>query len=134
MTSISVPENLQKVELNVVPFRIQNTGSANTNAYFTPSKYQEKIGERVELTAQFRGLRLVGEDIPLGEKKGYILSGSELLVPAPEEENGYSTVTQYVAQAHFDKMTLYGHDSIVPLTSQWKLAGEWDAIANVLHS
>lgn len=133
-SSISVSGTLPEVTVNVVPFRIQHSGSANTNAYFTPSKCEETVGERAEKTAQFRGLRLVGEDISLGEKKGYILSGSELLVPAPEEESGFSTINQYVAQALFDKISVYGHDSAAPLTSQWKLANEWDAIAGVLHS
>lgn len=133
-SSISVSDSLPEVTVNVVPFRIQHSGPANTNAYFTSSKFEETVGERVEQTAQFRGLRLVGEDVSLGDKKGVILAGSELLVPSEEEESGFTTIKQYVAQALFDKLQVYGHDSVAPLTSQWKLAKEWDAVADVLHS
>lgn len=133
-SSISISGTLPEVTVNVVPFRIQHSGPANTNAYFTPSKCEETVGGRVEKTAQFRGLRLVGEEVLLGDKKGYILSGSELLVPSAEEDGEFSTVNQYVAQALFDLLHVYGHDSVAPLTSQWKLANEWDAVANVLHS
>lgn len=133
-SSISVPDALPEVTVNVVPCRIHYSGPAKTAEYFTPSKSNEVVGGRVQHIAQFRGLRLVGESIPIGDKKGYFVSKSELLVPAPEEESGFTTTNQYVAEAQFDELCVYGQDSLVALTSQWKLMSEWEAIAEVLHS
>lgn len=134
MTSqITVSKQVPMVRVNILPVAIQYTGPSETKKYFTTSVSLNVEGQKKSLTSQFRGLKLVGEEVSSRGKVGYILSSSEFMVQDPQL--GETTmVKQYSAIARFDTINVYGHDNTVPLTSKWKLMREWDTIAHIIHS
>lgn len=131
MSKLSVHDDVPLAAVNVVPFKIQYTGDANTLQYFTPSKQVSvENGQRV-VTADFRGLHLKGQEIPLGKKRGFVCTASEYLVQ--DEQGDVLARKQYTSVAKFDSLTVFGHDAVPPLSSKWRLIEEWDAIASAIH-
>lgn len=134
MTSqINVCNQVPLVRVNILPIAIQYTGPAETDKFFTTSVSLDVEGHKKVHTSQFRGLKLVGEEVNLRGKLGYILSSSEFMVQ--DTQLGEPMMAkQYSALARFDTINVYGHDNTVPLTSKWKLMREWDEIAQTIHS
>lgn len=132
-STIIVGESLPEVKVNIVPFSVQYNGPAETEKFFSTSKSTEKVGEKDIETAQFRGLKLAGEQIDLEGKTGYVLTCSEFMTQDPLESEP-KMVKQYSGVAKFETLNVYGHDHTAPLNSKWKLLGEWNKIADVIHS
>lgn len=132
-SKILVGDDVPEVAINIVPFSIQYSGNADTRTFFTPSKRSEvQLDQPIE-TAQFRGLKLVGEKECLGDKIGQVVVCSEVL-ERDDASDEIRTVKQYSGVAKFLEFTVYGHDSLPLLTNKWKLLGEWEKIAEVIHS
>lgn len=136
MTSkIVVGDNTPEFVVNIVPCSIQYTGDASTTTFFTPSKRQRSEGGNDVETAQFRGLKLVGEKIDIGNMNGQILTSSEFIVN--DQSSGTDdiiTAKQYSGIANFTELIVYGHDNSPHLNCKWKMVGEWGKIAEVIHS
>lgn len=140
--SIQIPLETPKVAANIVPCHIQYTGAANTKDFFTPSKYTSKDAREGEI-AYFRGLKLVGETLPLSDLgyTGYVVNKSESVVSAARDEEDVAadrtedltTVHTYVAEASFDSVVIYGHDTTVELADQWRLLAEWKELSEAIH-
>lgn len=121
--------------VNVVPCSIHYTGDANTATFFKPSKKQINQGDNHVVTAQFRGLKLVGDQIDISNKNGQILTSSEILVNDPSKSDGdISIVKQYSAIGNFRELNVYGHDNPLSQNSKWKMLDEWEKIAEAIHS
>lgn len=136
MTSkIVVSNDEPEVTVNIVPVSIQYSGPADTSTYFTPSKATETVADSPVETCQFRGLRLVGEKVDIGDRIGHAINCSEFLVNNAEDgKDEITTAKQYTGVAKFTELAVYGHDATAPLNSKWKMIGEWDKIAHVIHS
>lgn len=140
--SIQIPTEIPTVAANILPCHIQHTGSANTKDFFTPSTYTSTDAKEGEV-AYFRGLKLVGEKVPLKDLgyTGYVLGKSESVVNASHNEDDIladrtedlTTVHTYVAKAAFDSLKIYGHDMKVEQTDQWRLLSEWSALSEAIH-
>lgn len=128
-------DSTPELVINIVPCSIQYTGDANTGTFFTPSKRQRKVGEKEVVTAQFRGLNLVGEKIDIGERNGQVLVSSEFLVSDPKSgTDDIITAKQYSGIANFNELIVYGHDNSTPLDCKWKMIREWEKISEAIHS
>lgn len=123
--SVSAPDKLPQYRASLVPIQIQYTGSAQTK-YFSDSR-RDSYGESPHDSRQayFRGLKLVGEQV---NTSAYIVNKSEAVV-----EDGTTTVNRYEAVARFETLDVYGHDSLPPKSSQWRLMQEWETVADILH-
>lgn len=141
--TIAIIKDVPEVRANLIPMHIQYSGQANTEDYFTPSKNNEKAFSGDCHIAYFRGCKLVGNE--LGIQKffdGYLLNHSESLVntEAYSEDGGNDTfdnvksVKVHAAFAHFDEITIYGHDSLPELDSQWAHINEWKEVSDIIHS
>lgn len=128
---ITVSSEIPLIIANVVPFLINHNGEANTQTYFTPMKKELPTGMT---EAQFRGLKLLGNDCALGEKTGYVCSVSEFLVPDPSGSGEPVTCKQFVATHKIDKLIAYGHEAPPPLQSKYKMIQELDLISDAVHS
>lgn len=133
-TKISVPADLPDAELNLVPCKIQYTGPADANKLFTTSKRPERWQNKNVVTSSFRGLKLIGEEVPLRQKAGYVCNTTELVKECENEDAGSESIKEFTAIAKFEKLTVYGHDSCAPATNKWKMLNEWDEVANAIHS
>lgn len=136
MTSrIVVGDNTPEFVVSIVPCSIQYTGDANTATFFTPSKRQRTEGGNDVETAQFRGLKLVGEKIDIGNRNGQILTSSEFIVNDPSNgTDDIMTAKQYSGIGKFSELIVYGHDIAPHLNCKWKMVGEWEKIAEAIHS
>lgn len=134
---INTSEDVPIMHGNIVPCHIQYSGAANTKDYFTPSKKQDTLptGEQVEV-AYYRGCKLVGKNMNISnDYSGYLINKSESLARVEDETSeDYLTVNTYTPVAKFEEITVYGHDTVPELTSQWGLIQEWKDISEVIHS
>lgn len=133
-TKVILNEAAPPVHVNVMPVKIQYSGDADTKNFFTSTKAMEDFESKRVTTANFRGLRLVGEDITLVNKVGHVCNYHELLVSDPKREGEIMTCKEYSSDARFESLTIFGHDSLPPRSSKWRLIEEWDAIADAIHS
>lgn len=127
---IIIPDGLQDLTANVLPVLIHYNGEANTHTYFTPYKRTLPSGET---EAQFRGLRLLGKESLLGNKTGYVCEPSEYLQPNPSGSEEPITCKQFVGTMKFEKLVVFGHDTLPPSTGKHLLFHELDEIAEAIH-
>ncbi|OBA23909.1 ribonuclease H1 small subunit [Metschnikowia bicuspidata var. bicuspidata NRRL YB-4993] len=119
-------------ELNLVPCKIQYTGPSNTKDYFSASKKKEKWQDKEVVIANFRGLKLIGENIQLGDKLGVVCNTSEIS-RENSEEGSVETLKELNPIAVFEKVIVYGHDSCPSENNKWKMLNEWEAIADAIN-
>ena len=131
-TIVNVEADVPAVTVNILPVKIQYTGPANTKDYFTPSKIIDKSQDRDVTTAYFRGLKLAGETVDLGDKVGYICNSTERLKELADTLD-IETVREYSPIAKFDQFTVYGHDSSTSENNKWKMMKEWEAISDAVN-
>lgn len=116
---------------NVVPLLINHNAEANTHTYFTPTK--RLVEATGDTEAHFRGLRLVGVDVNLGHKIGYVCDSSEFLQPDPSGNGEAVTCKQFVATHKFDKLLAFGHGAPPAQGSKHLLFHELDEVSNAIH-
>ncbi|CAI5759527.1 unnamed protein product [Candida verbasci] len=145
MSTIEVNKDQnENVVASLLPFQIQYNGDINTLDYFTPSKLKESNNNDNKLLdiAYFRGRKLVGETIDLEKINymGYIITKSEYALDnsIENEENIVNTemiqtANKFTSVANFDKLTVYGHDSLVKSTDQWNLIPEFIKVNKILN-
>lgn len=133
-TNVNIVKDVPLVNVNLVPCKIQYTGPSNTEEFFTPSKKSEKWQEQDVVTASFRGLKFIGENIELKNKVGYICNSTETLEMNPDEPEKIETLKELKPVAKFEGITVYGHDSRPSENNKWKLLNEWDAVAEAIHA
>lgn len=129
-SKIIITDSVPEVRASIVPMLIQYTGEANTEDFYTASR-RTKDGTS---EAQFRGLRLLGQTLDIGNKNAFVLASSEYLVQDPSDPENIQTAKQYAPVAKIKDFTIFGHDSFAPLNSKWKLMSEWDTVADAIHS
>ncbi|KAG8203238.1 hypothetical protein GWM34_02191, partial [Candida africana] len=136
MSTIKITnESAKEVVASVVPMNIQYSGSANTEDYFAPSKTQETQPDGTLLdVAYFRGCKLVGKTLELDkyDVKGYVINKSEHLV-SDKETGEVKTAVTYIPVGNFQKLTVYGHDTLPSRTNQWSLIPEYLSISNIVN-
>lgn len=132
-SKVTYTEDLPKYEGSILPVAIQHAGEANTSEFFTPSKSTETREDKEVKTCYFRGLKMVGKDLELPNKRVFVMEKSEFLTQNPEKEDQVDVANQYAAIAEVDKLCLYGHDTEAPLYSKWGLMNEWNKVANIIH-
>lgn len=118
-------EDCDTVKAHLVPVHINHTGTANVEKYFKPKPIND-----TEVEASFRGVKLVGTEIPL-DFQGVILE--KLLESIETDDNGTSTtVNNYKLVGQFSSYTVFGHDH-APGLCQYTRVNEWKAIADIIH-
>ncbi|KAF6071357.1 hypothetical protein MEM_03605 [Candida albicans L26] len=136
MSTIKITnESAKEVVASVVPMNIQYSGPANTEDYFAPSKTQETQPDGTLLdVAYFRGCKLVGKTLELDkyDVKGYVINKSEHLV-SDKETGEVKTAVTYIPVGNFQKLTVYGHDTLPSRTNQWSLIPEYLSISNIVN-
>lgn len=143
MDTLRLSQEVPQATVSLLPLHIQYSGPANTKEYFSNTKSTEKVGKEEREIAYFRGCRLVGHKTNWnGKYRGYILNKSETIAHAnPADTEGIANGTAEIKNvkvynpiAKFDEMTIYGHDNVIELTSQWRMVSEWSEISDAIHS
>lgn len=132
-TKVSYSDGLPKYEASILPVAIQYTGEANTEEYFAPTKTTETRQDKEIKVCYFRGMKLVGLDIVPENKRAFIMNKSEVLTQPLETSDDVQVSNQYTAVGEVDKLTIYGHDTEVPLYSKWLLMDEWQQVSDIIH-
>lgn len=133
-STVNITDQLPEVTANVVPCKFHYTGPANTEKFWTPTKITERYQNQDVIAGNFRGLKLLGQDVDLRNKIGFVCNESEFLIQNPESSDDIKVCKQYTSIAKFDKFTIFGHDSLPPQNSKWKQLAEWDRISDAIHS
>ncbi|RPA85431.1 ribonuclease H1 small subunit [Ascobolus immersus RN42] len=153
-------------EVNLLPCRIHHSGPVNaTKAYWNPVPLQpvekghserndEEEGEKKEEEsdekknevpgeeAYFRGRRLVGQSLPVGEGyTGYILRPSTIpslqslsVQDHDDEDEIKEEAFEMEVVGGFEKVTVWGHEEMVEGGGQvGKALGEWRGWAGVVN-
>ncbi|CAA2997805.1 ribonuclease H2 subunit C [Olea europaea subsp. europaea] len=116
-------------KVHLLPCCIKYDGSTSVSDYFKP-KFSgiEVDGLRVE-EAYFRGRKLNGATLPLPD--GY--SGFILGKKSSDEKTNAETSYCWEANAKFQNLTLWNHDSLPSNDDAFMRTFHWFAVAKALH-
>lgn len=116
---------------SVIPVSIRYSGNAAVNDYFEASSNKESQGGKTVDVRNFRGLKLVGQQVKVESHDVYLVNKNEVV--SQNEDDNITTSNLYHAIAKVDNVVVYGHDSTPSSNDKWTLVNEWIEISDIIH-
>ncbi|PVH14919.1 uncharacterized protein CXQ87_005196 [Candidozyma duobushaemuli] len=122
---------LPSATASVISVSIRYSGDAAVNDYFEASSTKESIGEKTVDVRNFRGLKLVGQQMKVESHDAYLVKKNEVV--CQDEDENITTSNLYHAIAKVDNVVVYGHDSTPSTNDKWTLVSEWIELSDIIH-